>query len=147
LALALAGIGLAYLYFWKGKGPQNLTERNKVAKAGKTFLENKYYLDHLYTNIIVGSIKKPIAFAANWVNQNVIDRTVNVVGETARDSGKWVYKWIDQGAIDGSVNAVAHGADQSGEGLRAIQSGKVQHYGSLLFGAAAVLAIVFIIVI
>jgi hypothetical protein len=36
---------------------------------------------------------------------------------------------------------------QSGEGLRAIQSGKVQHYGSLLFGAAAVLAIVFIIVI
>jgi NADH-quinone oxidoreductase subunit L len=147
LALALTGILLTYLYFWKGKGPQNLTERNKVAKAGKTFLENKYYLDHLYTNIIVGSIKKPIAFAANWINQNVIDRTVNLVGESARDSGRWVYKWIDQGAIDGSVNAVARSADSSGEGLRAIQSGKVQQYGSLLFGAAAVLAIVFIIVI
>ena len=37
-------------------------------------------------------------------------------------------------------NAVAAGADSSGEGLRTIQSGKVQNYGQLLFGAAAVLA-------
>lgn len=147
LILAMTGIALAYLYYWRNLGPHGLTERNKYAKAGYTFLENKYYLDHLYTDIIVGSIKAPIARAANWINQNVLDKAVNTAGETARDSGRWVYKWIDQGAIDGSVNAVAAGADSSGEGLRTIQSGKVQNYGQLLFGAAAVLAIVFVIVI
>ncbi len=147
LALALTGIAVTYLYFWKGLGPHGLTERNRYAKAGYTFLENKYYLDHLYTGVVVGSIKGPIATATNWVNQNMIDKVVNTAGETARDSGRWVYKWVDQGAIDGSVNAVASGADASGEGLRVIQSGKVQNYGQLLFGAAAVLAIVFVIVI
>ena len=147
LALALGGIAITYLYFWRNMGPHGLTERNRYAKAGYTFLENKYYLDHLYTDIVVGSIKAPIARGTNWVNQNVIDKVVNTAGETARDSGRWVYKWIDQGAIDGSVNAMASGADASGEGLRAIQSGKVQNYGQLLFGAAAVLAIVFVIVI
>jgi NADH-quinone oxidoreductase subunit L len=147
LLLALTGIAITYLYFWRGVGPKGLTERNRYAKAGYTFLEKKYYLDHLYTDIIVGSVKRPIANAANWVNQNVIDRAVDVTGESARDSGRWVYKWIDQGAIDGTVDTVARGADSSGEGLRTIQSGKVQQYGSLLFGAAGVLAIVFIIVL
>jgi hypothetical protein len=31
--------------------------------------------------------------------------------------------------------------------LRVIQSGRVQQYGALLFGAAAVLAVVFVIVL
>ena len=147
LGLALSGIIVTYLYFWRNVGPQGLTERNKYAKAGYTFLENKYYLDYLYNDIIVASIKRPIANSANWFNQNVLDKAVNTAGESARDSGRWIYKWIDQGAIDGSVNAAARGADASGEGLRTIQSGKVQNYGQLLFGAAAVLAIVFVIVI
>ncbi len=147
LALAMGGIAITYLYFWRNMGPHGLTEHNRYAKAGYTFLENKYYLDHLYTDIVVGSIKGPIARGTNWVNQNVIDKVVNTAGESARDGGRWVYKWIDQGAIDGSVNAMASGADASGESLRTIQSGKVQNYGQLLFGAAAVLAIVFVIVI
>jgi NADH-quinone oxidoreductase subunit L len=147
LGLALSGIIVTYLYFWRKMGPHGLTERNKYAKAGYTFLENKYYLDYLYNDIIVASIKRPIANSANWFNQNVLDKAVNTAGESARDSGRWIYKWIDQGAIDGSVNAAARGADTSGEGLRTIQSGKVQNYGQLLFGAAAVLAIVFVIVI
>ena len=147
LALALAGIAITFLYYWRNSGPHGLTERNRYAKAGYTFLENKYYLDRLYTDIIVGSIKAPIARAANWVNQNVIDKVVDTAGETARDSGRWVYRWIDQGTIDGGVNAIASGADAGGQGLRGMQTGKVQNYGSLLFGTAAVAAIVFVIVL
>ena len=147
LALALAGIAVTFLYFWRNAGPHGLTERNRYAKAGYTFLEQKYYLDHLYTDIVVGSIKTPIARAANWVNQNVIDKVVNTAGESARDSGKWVYRWIDQGAIDNTVNALGSGADAGGQGLRVMQTGRVQNYGSLLFGTAAVVAIVFVIVL
>ena len=147
LALALGGIAITFLYFWRNAGPHGLTERNRYAKAGYTFLEQKYYLDHLYTDIVVGSIKAPIARAANWVNNNVIDLVVNRAGEGARDSGRWVYRWIDQGTIDNTVNALGTGADAGGQGLRVMQTGKVQNYGSLLFGTAAVVAIVFVIVL
>ena len=147
LALAVSGIVVTYLYYWRRVGLHGMTERNRYAKNGYTFLENKYYLDHLYNDVIVETVKRPIANWANRVNQNVLDRVVDRAGETARDTGRWIYKWIDQGAIDGSVNAAARAADSSGECLRAIQSGKVQNYGQLLFGSAAVLAIVFVIVV
>ncbi len=146
-ALAISGILVTYLYYWRGMGPHGMTQRNRYAKNGYTFLENKYYLDHLYNDVVVETVKRPIANWANRFNQNVLDGAVNAAGETARDTGRWIYKWIDQGAIDGSVHAAARGADSSGEGLRAIQSGKVQNYGQLLFGSAAVLAIVFVIVV
>ena len=58
----------------------NFSEKNAAARAGKTFLVNKYYLDHLYTDIVVGSIKGPIANASYWVNQHVIDAVLNGVG-------------------------------------------------------------------
>ena len=45
-------------------GPHGITERNRLARAGYTVLENKYYLDWLYTDVIVGGIKGPIARAA-----------------------------------------------------------------------------------
>ena len=147
LGLALTGIAITFMYFWRNAGPHGLTERNRYAKAGYTFLEQKYYLDHLYTDIVVGSIKRPIARAANWFNDNVIDLVVNRAGEGARDSGRWVYRWIDQGTIDNTVNALGSGADAGGQGLRVMQTGKVQNYGSLLFGTAAVVAIVFVIVL
>jgi len=147
LALALGGIGVTYLYFWRGMGPHGLTERNRYAKAGYSFLENKYYLDVLYTDIIVGSVKRPIAKAVYWVNQNVIDKVVDTAGESARDGGKWVYSHIDQAVVDGAVDGTAAAANATGQGLRLAQSGKVQHYGALLFGSAAVLAIIFVIVI
>ena len=147
LGLALTGLLLAYLYSWKALGPHGLTLRNRPARVGYVFLENKYYLDHLYTNIIIRGIRGPIAAAAYWVNQNVIDAVVNRTGETARDSGAAVYRYIDQGVVDGIINGSGQGAEMSGEGLRAMQTGKVQQYGALLFGAAAVLAAVFVIVI
>ncbi len=147
LALALTGIVIAWTYFWLKLGPHGLTERSRLAASGYKFLENKYYLDHLYTDVVVGSIKRPIAQATNWTSQNVIDKAVNRAGEISRDSGRWVYRWIDQGAIDNSINTLATSAEQSGEGLRGMQTGKVQTYGALLFGTAAVAVIVFVIVL
>ena len=38
------------------------------------------------------------------------------------------------------------GAEGAGEGLRPVQSGKVNMYGALLFGAAAIGALVLVII-
>jgi NADH-quinone oxidoreductase subunit L len=148
LAVALFGAAIGFLYYERHLLARfhELAERNRYAHIGKTFLLNKYYLDALYTDGVIGSIKGPIARAAYWVNQNVIDGIVNAVGIGAKRTGEWVYKWIDQGVVDGTVNGLGLSASESGGGLRSvIQTGRVQWYGSILFGAVGLLALALVI--
>ncbi len=144
--VGLAGVGLAYLWFWKDLGPHRITERNKAARAGYLVLEKKYGLDILYTDIIAGGLKGPVAKATYWFNQNIIDGVVNLVASTARTTGAWVYKYIDQGVVDNVVKGSGLAAEGSGEVLRKAQTGKVQAYGAYLFLGAAVLAAIFVVI-
>jgi len=134
------GIGLGYLWYWRGVGVHGITERNAVARAGYRVLENKYYFDRLYTGIIAGAFKGPIARGVYWINQNVIDGVVNGAGRLSTVVGRFVYKRIDQQVVDGAITSSATAANNSGQAFRQITSGKVQQYGALLFGAAAVFA-------
>ncbi len=92
-------------------------------------------------------MKGPIARAAYWFNQKGIDGTINGVGAGAVRGGRFVYDKIDQGIVDTVVNASGSAAGGSGQGLRRMQTGRVQQYAALLFAATAVLAGIFIIVI
>lgn len=123
-----------------------LTTRFAPARWGHSFLVNKYYLDHLYERVIVRAVAHPIAAAAYWVNQNILDGVVNGVGRTGRRTGEWVYRNVDQRVVDGAVNASGLVASESGHAAQSIQSGRVNQYGALLFGAATVGAIVLILV-
>jgi len=138
--IGLIGIGSAYLWYWRGLGPQGITQRNRVARAGYTLLENKYYFDKLYEGVIVAAFKGPIARAVYWFNQNVIDGVVNGAGRLSTVVGRFVYNRIDQQVVDGAVNSSASAANSSGQVFRQLTSGKVQQYGALLFGAAAIFA-------
>jgi NADH-quinone oxidoreductase subunit L len=143
--IGLLGVGAAYLWYWRGLGPHGITQRNRPARTGYRVLENKYYFDWLYTDVIVGAVKGPIARAAYWVNQNVIDGVVNGAGRGATAVGRFVYTRIDQQVVDGAINSSASAANSSGQVFRQLTSGKVQQYGALLFGAAALFAGVIII--
>ena len=144
--IGLVGIGLAYAYWFQGRF-HGLTERNRVARAGYVVLENKYYFDHLYTGVIAGGTKGPVARAANWFNQNVLDGIVNGVAAMATGVARWTYRYIDQGVVDGTVNGSGYASESFGQFLRRLQSGRVQQYGALLFGGAVVLAGVFVFAI
>ena len=76
-------------------------EKNKVAKAGHTLLKQKYYLDHLYTDIIANGTKGPVADAVYWTNQKGIDEAVNQVGKQTTRAATFVYEKIDQNMVDG----------------------------------------------
>ncbi len=147
--VALAGIGVAYLYFWKGAlAPlQNLASRNKLAATGKKILVNKYYFDWLYETVIVGFIKGPLARATNWVNQNVIDGVVNLVGKGTVGFGRAVHKYIDRAVVDGAVNGIGRTANEMGGALRVTQTGRIQQYTAVFFAASAILAAVFVVAI
>ena len=64
----------------------------------------------------------------------------------AHGSAVLVYRNIDQRVVDGAVNGSGAVANGAGSALRPVQSGKVSQYGALLFGAAAVGALVLVIV-
>ena len=134
------------LYEKKNKKFVGLTERNKVLGFGYKLLVNKYYLDVLYEKIIVRSIAHPIANAVYRFNQKVLDGVVNGAGTTAKGVAGWVYRNIDQRVVDGAVNGTGSVAQGAGSALRPVQSGKVNQYGALLFGAAAIGALVLVIV-
>jgi len=143
--IGLLGIGAAYLWYWRGLGPHGVTQRSALAGSGYRVLVNKYYFDHLYTGVIADGTKGPVARAAYWVNQNVIDGVVHGAGRLATALGRVVYDRVDQTVVDGAVHRSADAANSSGQVLRRITSGKVQQYGALLFGAAAVFAGAFIL--
>src|SRR5581483_4245176 len=138
--VAVLGILIAGLYYWRNIGPREV--RSPVAKAGYRLLVNKYYLDDLYTGVIVGGISGPIARAAYWINQNVIDGVVNGVGVATRAVGRFTYNVIDQKGVDGLVNGAGFSAEEGGSILRTIQTGRVQQYAAVMFGAAFVFAVV-----
>jgi NADH-quinone oxidoreductase subunit L len=85
-------------------------------------------------------VKGPVARGVYWINQNVLDGVVNGAGRLSTVLGRFVYNRIDQQVVDGAINSSAHAANTSGQAFRRITSGKVQQYGALLFGAAAVFA-------
>ncbi len=146
IAAIIIGAGSAYLWYFKGKGPHGITERNKIARTGYRVLENKYYLDWLYTDVIVGFVKGPFARATNWFNQHILDGIVNSVGKGARQAGGFVYNRIDQGVVDTLVNGSGMAAEGSGSVLRKSQNGKVQWYAAYLFLGATILAAIFVVV-
>jgi NADH-quinone oxidoreductase subunit L len=122
-----------------------LTDRVRPIGAFHTFLVNKLYLDDLYEKVIVRAVAYPIARAAYWVNQHIIDAMVDAVGKGGKRSGEFVYRYIDQGLVDGIVNTSGRAASEGGHALQPVQSGKVNQYGALLFAAATVGAILLIL--
>ena len=134
------------LYGRKNKKLVGLTERNKALGAGYKFLVNKYYLDALYENVIVRSIAHPISRGAYWINQNILDGIVNGAGTSAKTVAGWVYRNVDQKLVDGAVNGSGNATQAAGGALQPIQSGKVNMYGALLFGAAAIGALILVII-
>jgi NADH-quinone oxidoreductase subunit L len=139
------GIGVSAAYYFGNLGPRGLTERSRLAHAGYAFLENKYYLDVLWTDGVVGSIKGPIARGAYWINQHVIDGVVNGAGIGAKRAAHVAYDIIDQKVVDGAVNGAGLLSSETGGILREAQTGRVQLYAAVLFGAVVVFAVALIL--
>jgi NADH-quinone oxidoreductase subunit L len=145
--IGLAGIVVGVVYYKVFNHDLGLVKRGGIFALVHRTLKNKYYLDHLWTGLIVGFVKGPLAKAAYWFNQHGLDGVVNGVGRSSAGLSKWVYRYIDQGAVDTFANGIGSTANNLGSGLRKTQTGNVQHYAAIFIGAVglAVLAIVLFI--
>ncbi|HEY4408931.1 MAG TPA: NADH-quinone oxidoreductase subunit L [Acidimicrobiia bacterium] len=139
-AVAVAGLAVAYWVFYLKTAPNKGAFARSPLRTVKHVLVEKYYLDWLFVTVVVGFIKGPLARAAYWVNQNVIDGVVNAVGVGAKLVGRFTYDVIDQKGVDGIVNGIGVSASETGGVLRLVQSGRVQQYALMLFAAVGLLA-------
>ena len=143
LGLALLGILLGTLLYRRRDSYAPADDPLNNLGLFSTLLQNRYYLDHLYTGVIVGGIMRYVAPAMVWVNDNVIDRIVYLTGAGTQRLGRATYDVADQRGIDGAVNGLGVGASWTGGLLKFAQSGNVQFYAGALFIGVFVFAVLF----
>ncbi len=166
VVIALAGIGLGFLiYGWK---PLKAGQRDPLAVLGPVWalLRNKYYMDELYGVVIaqkagpegktgtVDSVRVQAGWLIRFVgwfsrlcyafDKAIVDGLVNLAGLVGRVIGS-ISAWIDHNVVDGVVNAVGIITDMVGDGLKLIQTGRVQNYLLIAVTGAAIFAFLFMI--
>jgi NADH-quinone oxidoreductase subunit L len=141
--LALAAIALGIRLF--SEGGRGIDLLSSPFGWLYRFVDNKYYLDDFYLKGIVRPIQYPVARAAYWSNQRVLDGVVNGVGAGTVALSHPVYDVLDQQVVDFAVNGAAGITGFSGGLLKYIQTGNVQRYAAVLFGAVAAFVAVFVL--
>jgi NADH-quinone oxidoreductase subunit L len=129
LSILVAGLGIwtAYrLYYLRGKELLAKEERARQESGLYKALLNKWYFDEFYAaTFIRGTLALRMALA--WFDQHVIDGAVNLVGRVtvlvAKLDGLFD-NWIVDGAVNGTAAVIAH----LGDGLRRVQTGRIQTY-------------------
>lgn len=123
IALALAGLAFSYFYIEK-KMFGGLVDGIKTVAYS---LSNKnFYLDEIYKVVIVrGSLL--LAKAAYWWDQKVVDRVVNLIGETQVVLA-YLTGWFDRSVVDGGVKLLTWTVNFAGNRTRQMQGGNLQAY-------------------
>ncbi len=117
--LALAGIGLAYaIYQAKAISAQSL---QRMWGPLHTLVARKYYMDDLYEGVVVR------------------EGLYNITTRAAQ--------WVDTNIIDGAVNGAANVTRRAGDGLRWVQSGSVQAYGTVGFAGLIVTSFIMLVLL
>jgi NADH-quinone oxidoreductase subunit L len=113
--LAIAGIGLAYvLYYKENERPQKLA--TALGGLYKT-VKQKFYFDEGYLFVTKKIIFDGIAKPAAWIDKHLVDGTMNGLG------------WV---------------TTRFSASIKALQSGRIQSYALYFFGGIIALAALFI---
>jgi NADH-quinone oxidoreductase subunit L len=132
VGIALAGIFLAYLMYYRGSLSPDLFS---AAAGGKPYewIYNKYYIDELYYATFVR-----LTFFFCWLGASfdryVIDFIVDGAARVAAFLS-WLNGWFDNLVIDGIVNAIADATFALGNRLRQVQTGNINLYLYVIVGA------------
>jgi NADH-quinone oxidoreductase subunit L len=139
--LSLLGLTLGFLLYRTYKAPAEDPFNNLGLVS--TVLQRKYFLDDLYSGVLMHTIRDRIAPAMYWINDHVIDRAVYLAGAASTAAGRQLYRVVDQKGIDGIVNGAGSGASWTGGLIKFAQSGNVQFYAGAMFIGVFVFAVLF----
>ena len=133
--LALSGIGLAYLMYYKRSiDPAKL---GASMRGLYTTLYNKYYFDEAYGALFIRPYYR-MCDGWFWFDQHIIDGLVNGVGWFGIQWGRF-QRWFDETFVDGAVNGVGLVTRAFGASIRHLQTGRLQNYAFIIFAALVIL--------
>ena len=106
-AVALAGIGLAYLMYYRRS-----VDPDDVAAGmgpGYTAAVHKYYFDNLYEDVVTrGLFYRGLALATDWIDRNIVDMAGTVVAWVGRNLGRVIGK-LETGQVQAYGAAISAG--------------------------------------
>ena len=135
LIIALSGIGLAYLVYYK----KSISAEAMAARFRPiyTLLFNKYYFDELYMAMLVNPVYALMEKLFRF-DQIVIDGAVNGAGKLAL-LWSWAKERFDTIVVDGAVNGTGYLSMAAGRLIRKTQTGQLQTYALVIFLGAVIL--------
>ncbi len=141
LSIAIAGLGIFLSWLTYMRGAISTEKVQARLSAVHHVLQNMYFFDELYAATVYR-----FTLWFSWLNaafdRVVIDGIVNGTGYLVRMLG-WLSGQIDKWIVDGMVNGVGAVIQTSGEGIRRIQTGRVQTYLVYVCFSVLVLVLVF----
>ncbi|MCE5239667.1 NADH-quinone oxidoreductase subunit L [bacterium] len=108
---------------------------------------HKFWFDDVYEGVLVRGVLL-VAALFRWLDQNIVDGAVNLVGWGTRTLVALVAGWVDKWIVDGAVNLVGWMTKTVGEYGARLQTGRVQEYVSgFVFIACAVAAAAYVLIL
>jgi len=94
-----------------------------------TVLKNKYYFDEFYDLVFI----RPATwfaetFVSQWVDRGVIDGILHAIGRGSLKLGSFLRNAIDLPIVNGAADLFSESVKRFGNGIRIIQTGRVQAY-------------------
>jgi NADH-quinone oxidoreductase subunit L len=137
LAVLIGGIGLVFaalVYYYRRL---DAAEAQEQFPALHRFLVNKWYVDELYSALLV----RPALVVAGWCRSfdlRAIDRAIESSARGTVRLSNWSGRF-DLGVVDGLVNVLAQATNNLAARLRRVQTGYLRSY--VLFLVLAVIGI------
>jgi NADH-quinone oxidoreductase subunit L len=135
LALVAGGIGLGVLIYRRAGVTDPLQQ---AQPAVFHFLENKMWLDELYSGTVV-ALSKTAALLSDWMDRFIWDGLVRAVGGIGQLFGG-ISAGVDERGINAGVDESVIGARGLGRVMSKLHSGQIQTYlGAVAVGALVLL--------
>jgi NADH-quinone oxidoreductase subunit L len=145
LVLALVGIGLGWLMYQRAFATaQELDPLEKIAPAAFAALNSRLGFDQLYARTLGVATTW---FAETWdmFDRLVLDRIVTGAGAVSQFFGRLNFI-IDDFLLNDGADKLADGTVEGGNGVRRIETGKIQDYVALVFGGVVVIGVLMLYV-
>ncbi|HYS71724.1 MAG TPA: NADH-quinone oxidoreductase subunit L [Thermoplasmata archaeon] len=143
VAVALGGLGLAFLVYYRRTIPAERFTRGPAGARIDRLLLNRYGMDAAYNKLAQYGVMG-VAGAVDWFDRHVIDGAVNGAARAVVTLGNLSDRF-DRTVIDGAVNAFSLSTVRSSLTLRQRQTGRVQNYAAVVvLGLSLVILVVFI---
>jgi NADH-quinone oxidoreductase subunit L len=146
ILVSIGGLGLGYLVY-RGFSSSVAADPTRRATGGWLWnlLQNRYHIDALYQRVFVAPsrwISEVLTY--QWIDQKVIDTTIEGTAKGTWRLGSAIRRWIDIQVINWLGDRLGTGVRGAGSELRQVQTGRVQQYMLLAVLLAVLVGALFI---